>query len=245
MQQYLITVVVIVAVVVVITGIGVIYSRRLMANARDRDVTGGVPAQGQPGAAPAAASAPEPAPDLPQIYERSDVDQQSDHPLGAVQSVIRGRIRFLPYGLVTIAAMLLGLWMLYFTNRLAEYTTSSLAKLAATALMAAGIIYGLRVISYVTYRVKLRRSGFEISSIFGTKAYDYQDADFYLTQDIEHFSEGGYRQAFWSTWRFNLIWVCQIQLKEEHKLLTLKSSRYSQLKSKIQMLQASLTVIDH
>lgn len=118
------------------------------------------------------------------IYEALGANQQSGHALGAVQSVIRGRGRFLPFGLMLIGVSVLGLWALHFTDILTEYTETPLTKLAATVILAGGIVWGLQMISYITYRVKLRLTGFEISSVFGTKAYEYKDTDFYLGQTI-------------------------------------------------------------
>lgn len=219
----------VVVVLVVVLG-GFVYSRKLASNTSPQDSAGG----GIPPAQPEQA----PAPDLPQIFERAEVDQTSNDPLGAVQVTIRGKLRNLLYGLVVVALMGASLWMLYFTNKLADYTTTPLTKLAATVVMVGMIIYGLWLITRITCRVKLRRSGFEISSIFGRKAYEYKDADFYLAEAFDH-PNGAYRLP----WFFYRYWVCQIRLHDEAKVIKLTSRRYAHLKSKIQILQNSLTTI--
>lgn len=50
------------------------------------------------------------------IYELPGVKQQSTHPLGAVQSVIRGRIRFVLFGLLLILLAVFAFYMLYMTD---------------------------------------------------------------------------------------------------------------------------------
>ena len=175
------------------------------------------------------------------VYEKPGVNQQSDHPLGAVQSVIRGRIRFLLFGAVLIGVSIFGLYSLYaMPGKLPEYTSTPLIKLIATALMAGGIIWGLQLISYITYRVKLRRTGFEISSVFGTFSYEYKDVDFHLDWTIEHkYESEGYRPVFMKTGSFNFIWVCQITFRNDSLMIKkrnpiiLKSSRYAWLKTKM------------
>lgn len=215
MPQYLIYIIP-VAVILIIAIIGFAVSRRAMAKNQT----------------PAAAQK---APAHSGIYEAPGINQQSSHPLGAVQSVIRGRVRFLLFGFLLIGATGFGLWVLYFTDILIEYTETPLTKLAATVILAGGIVWGLWMISYITYRVKLRRTGFEISSVFGTKVYEYKGTDFYLGQTIEHkHNSEGYRPVFGRAGNYNYIWQCQIIFRDGRKPLVLKSSRYAGLKTKMQ-----------
>jgi len=168
------------------------------------------------------------------VYEASGVNQQSNHPLGAVQSVIRGRIRFLAFGFMLIGIALLGLYMLHMTNIMAEYSDNWATKLVMTILLAGGVAWGLQLISFITYRVRLRRTGFEISSIFGTKAYEYKDVDFHLDRTIEHkYESDGYRPVFMKAGSYNFIWVCQVLFRDGRKPIMLKSSRYAWLKNKM------------
>ena len=169
------------------------------------------------------------------VYEAPGVNQQSGHPLGAVQSVIHGRIQFLLFGIMLICVALFGLWALYFTGKLDEFSKTPLHKLAFTVLMIGAVIWGLQLISYITYRVTLRRTGFEISSIFGTNAYAYNDVEFYLSHTIEHkHKSDGYRPVIMKTQTFNFIWECQVLFRDGRKPIILKSSRYAWLKNKMQ-----------
>ncbi|MDL2281459.1 hypothetical protein LJC10_06365, partial [Selenomonadales bacterium OttesenSCG-928-I06] len=169
-----------------------------------------------------------------QIYEVPGVNQQSDHPLGAVQSVIRGRIRFVFFGILLIAVSLFGLYALHLTDGDFYFERTVVNTLVGTVLLIGAVVWGLQLISYATYRVKLRRSGFEISSIFGTKTVAYKDVNFYLHQTIEHkYKSEGYRPIIMKTENFNFIWCCQIIFKDNRKTIVLKSSRYSWLKDKI------------
>lgn len=204
-----------VAVILIIFTVGFAISRKAVANGR-------LPVSQQ-------------APEHSGIYEAPGVNQNSSHPFGAVQSVIRGRVRYLFYGIMIISVMALGLWMLYFTDILTEYSETLLTKLIATVIMTGGILYGWRIISYITYRVNLRRTGFEVCSIHGKKAYEYKGADFYLEHTIEHKSQSvGYSPLFGKTGNYNFIWQCQITFRDGRKPVILKSSYYAGLKTKMQ-----------
>ena len=168
------------------------------------------------------------------VYEAPGVNQQSSHPLGAVQSVIRGRIRFLAFGVMLIGIALLGLYMLHMTDIMAEYSDNPATKLVMTILLAGGVVWGLQLISFITCRVRLRRTGFEISSILGTKAYEYKDVDFHLDRTIEHkYESDGYRPAVMKAGSYNFIWLCQVLFRDGRKPIILKSSRYAWLKNKM------------
>ena len=118
---------------------------------------------------------------------------------------------------------------------------TTLNILIVTVLMAGGIVWGLRLISYITYRVKLRRTGFEISSVFGTKAHEYKDLDFYLNRTVEHKDKAdGYRPVFMKAGTYQWIWECQVLFRDRRKPIILKSTRYAWLKDKIMDLQAAL-----
>jgi hypothetical protein len=164
-----------------------------------------------------------------------------------MQSVIRGRIRFLWIGMILIGTALFGLYAVYIGGFAADVMDAfggrtTINILIVTVLMAGAVLWGLRLISYITYRVKLRRTGFEISSIFGTKAYEYKDVDFYLDRTIEHKQQSeGYRPVFMTAGNFNFIWVCQVLFHDGRKPIILKSSRYAWLKNKMQDL---ITVIN-
>lgn len=237
-MQYLIYIIP-VAVVAVIAVFGYMNAKKKMAQYKDASGTdANDPAQ--------VLTATPPKPDVPKIYEKPGVVQQSDHPLGAVQSVIRGRFRFIWFGLMLIGVALFGLYAVYIGDIGADIMESfggrtTLNVLIVTVLMAGGFMWGLRLISYITYRVKLRRTGFEISSVFGTKAYEYKDVDFYLQQTLEHkYDSEGYRPVIMKTQTFNWIWVCQVLFRDGRKPIMLKSSRYAWLKNKIMDLQAAM-----
>ena len=175
------------------------------------------------------------------IFEISGVNQESNHVLGAVQSTIYGRIRFLAFGIMLIGISLFGLYIFYMTDLITEYSTNPLAKLAMTVFLIGGVVWGLQLISFITFRVRLRRRGFEISSIFGTKAYEYKDVNFYLTQTVEHkYESDGYRPVIMKAGSYNFLWVCQIVFNDGSKPIILKSSRYVWLKNKIQRLIEAL-----
>jgi len=168
------------------------------------------------------------------VYESPGVNQQSNHPLGAVQSVIRGRIRFLAFGVMLIGIAVFGLYMLYMTGIMAEYSDNSAKKFVMTVLLAGGVVWGLQLISLITYRINLRRTGFEISSIFGTKTYEYKDVDFHLDRTVEHkYESDGYRPVVMKAGSYNFIWVCQVLFHDGRKPIILKSSRYAWLKNKM------------
>ena len=237
-MQYLIYIIP-VAVVAIIFVAGFAYSRKMAAKYKNTSGTdANDPAQ--------VLTATLPKPDVPKIYEKPGVVQQSDHPLGAVQSVIRGRVRFIWFGLVLIGVALFGLYAVYIGDLGADIMESfggrtTLNVLIVTVLLAGCLIWGLRLISYITYRVKLRHTGFEISSVFGTKAYEYKDVDFYLQQTLEHkYDSEGYRPVIMKTQTFNWIWVCQVLFRDGRKPIMLKSSRYAWLKNKIIDLQAAI-----
>ncbi|MGI6153255.1 MAG: hypothetical protein ACOYJB_05380 [Christensenellaceae bacterium] len=176
-----------------------------------------------------------------QVYEKPGVDQQSNHPLGAVQSVIRGRIRFVFFGLLFIAIALLGFYALYGTDMDLFFERTNTNMLIGTVLFIGVIVWGIWLISYATYRVKLRRTGFEVSSMFGTKSYAYKDAEFHMDRTIEHKHRShGYRPAAVYAGDYNYIWVCQILFKDNRKSVVLKSSRYAWLSDKISDLTNAL-----
>ena len=222
-----------VAAVAIIFAAGYLYSRKAAAKYKDMSGTG-------------INATPETQPDVPKIYEKSGVNQQSNHPLGAVQSVIYGRIRFLWFGLMLIGVALIGLYSVYFGSLAFDVMESfggrtTVNVLIVTVLMAGAIIWGLQLISYITYRVKLRRTGFEITSVFGTKAYEYKDVDFYLEHTIEHkYNSEGYRPVIMKTQTFNFIWVCQVLFHDGRKPIMLKSSRYAWLKQRVREMLAAM-----
>ncbi len=232
MTQYLIYIIPVIVVLLVVI-IGFAHARKVVAKYKNQPSGG---AQGE-------LQADELQPSKPQAgkpvnrgrYEAPGVSQLSNHPLGAVQSVIHGRIRFLAFGLMLIVVAALALWALWFTDIMTEYTETNLIKTAATVIFAGGIVWGLQLISFITYRIKLRRTGFEISSVFGTKAYEYKDAEFYLNHTIEHKNDSdGYRPVVMTAGNYNFVWQCQILFKDGRKPIILKSSRYAWLKVKMQ-----------
>jgi len=179
------------------------------------------------------------------IYEKSGVNQVSDHPLGAVQSVIRGRMRFIPFGIMLIAGAFFSLHMLYFTDMEFLVTREPLHMLVATVLMAGAVGWGLQLFYFATCKIKLRRLGFEMCSILGSKGYEYNNADFHLFESIEHKNQSnGYRPMLMKTQTFNWIWICQIFIKSEHKLIELRSSRYAWLHPKITDLTQTFARVD-
>ena len=176
------------------------------------------------------------------IYEKPGVNQQSDHPMGAVQNVIRGRIRFAWFGLMLIGVALLGLYMIYIagfgTDVMENFGgRTPLNILIVTVLMVGAIIWGLQLINFAAYRIKLRRTGFEMSSILGTKAIEYKDISFYPEETIEHkYQSDGYTPVFMKAGNYNFIWVCQVLFNDGRKPIILKSSRYTWLKQKMKAL---------
>jgi hypothetical protein len=231
MQIYLIYIIPALVVAVIFVA-GFAYSRKAMKNAQP------------PGAfAQTDENADErqekPGSDIPKIYEAPGVNQQSGHPLGAVQSVIRGRIRFAGIGLMIIGVALFGLYAVHIGDFGANVMDSfggrtPINVLAVSVIMAGAILWGLRLMSYATCRVKLRRTGFEISSVLGKKAHAYKDVDFYLSETIEHkYASEGYRPMVMKSQNFNWIWVCQVLFHDGRKPIVLKSSRYAWLKTKI------------
>ncbi|MGF6906140.1 hypothetical protein [Fusobacterium sp. PH5-44] len=175
------------------------------------------------------------------IYEKSGKNQESDHHLGAIQSVIRGRIRFIPIGLSFIAIALFGLYIFYFTDKKFFIDRTPINTVIITILFIGAILYGLQFVNYAFYRIKLRHTGFEISSMLGTKSYEYKDVDFYLNKTIEHkHNSDGYRPVFGKVGNFNYIWICQIIFKDTRKPIILKSSRYARLRDKISELIEAL-----
>jgi len=169
------------------------------------------------------------------IYEVMGVKQDDDHPLGAVQSVIRGRIRFIPTGLLFIAIGLLAIYILHFTTVDFYLERTPLNLLIATVLFIGAIVWGLQLMCISTKRIKLRRTGLEVTSIFGKKSFPYEDVDFYLTRTLEHRSDSnGYRPAFGRVGNYNYIWQCQLIILSTHKVIMFKSSTYAQLKGKLQ-----------
>ena len=173
------------------------------------------------------------------VYEKPGVNQQSDHPLGAVQSVIRGRIRFTLFGLGMIAVALFGLYMVYISGFGAEIMETfggrtPLNILIVTVLMLGAVIWGLQLLNFATYRIKLRRTGFEMSSMLGTKTYEYKDVSFYLDRTVEHKQEAdGYRPIVLKADNYNFIWVCQVLFHDGRKPVIIKSSRYAWLRQKM------------
>jgi hypothetical protein len=109
--------------------------------------------------------------------------------------------------------------------------------LIATVLMAGAIIWGLQLINFATYRIKLRRTGFEMSSILGTKAIEYKDVSFYLDRTVEHKQRSdGYRPIVMKAGNYNFIWVCQVLFNDGRKPIIIKSSRYTWLRQKMEAL---------
>ena len=213
---YIITIIVVAGIVIS----GFINARRKMAQFQNNDVV-------------------ESAPETPKIYEKQGINQKSSHPLGAVQSVIYGRIRFVWIGSIFIGFSLFGLYAIY-SGKLepdvmeAFGGRTTVNMLIVTVLLAGGIVWGFKLIIYATYRIRLRRTGFEISSILGTKAYEYKDVDFYLEQTIQHKYESEGYQPIWATGNYHWIWKCQVLFRDGRPPIFLKSSRYIRLRNKIQ-----------
>lgn len=180
------------------------------------------------------------------IYEAAGKNQSSDHPLGAVQSVIRGRVRFIPIGLALIGAALMGAYFIFIAKLdVFEAGDAWYIPLAEAALLLAAVGWGLRLFYYATCKIKLRRSGFEMCSILGTKGYEYKDAEFHLFESIEHKNQGdGYRPMIKQAGNYNWVWICQISIKSENRLIEIKSSRYAWLHSKITELTQGLVWVD-
>lgn len=180
------------------------------------------------------------------IYEKPGVNQASSHPLGAVQSVIRGRIRFIPFGIMLIGIALMGGYFIFIAKLdLFEAGDAWYIQLVEAALLLGAIVWGLQLFYFATCSIKLRRCGFEICSILGTKGYEYKDAEFRLFESVEHKNKGdGYRPMVMKTQNFNWLWVCQIYIKSQHKLIEVKSSRYARLWQKMTNLTQSLATED-
>ena len=159
-----------------------------------------------------------------------------NHPLGAVQSTIRGRKRFVIFGAIMIAIGIFALHQLYLTDRALYFERTPLNNIIGTVLFLGAVLWGLNFFYYTTRKVVLREKGFEMSSIFGAKAYEYKDADFYLYETIEHKHQSdGYRPFlfFNRAGNYNFIWVCQIVFSDSKKPIIIKSSHYSWLHAKI------------
>ena len=174
-------------------------------------------------------------------YVRQDKEGNEDnHSLGAVQTVIRGRIRYIWSGLVLIAISMWGLYALFLTNMefFVERTTVNI--LISTVLLCGGIAWGVQQLYFVTLRMKLRRYGFEMSSVLGTKEYEYKDCEFYMTEKYVHKNEtDGYKTAF-SVGNYVRIYECQIRVNGRAKPIIINSSKYSQLKSKMTAMMENL-----
>lgn len=179
------------------------------------------------------------------IYEKLRVNQISSHSLGAVQSVIRGRIRFALFGIMLIGIALLGLYIIYLTDLDFFFPREPLYILAATIILVGAIGWGLQMLYFTTCKIRLRRHGLEICSIFGAKSYEYKDIDIHLYQSIEHKDKGsGYRPVLMKAGDFNFVWICQITIKSQYKLIEIKSSRYAWLRQKMTDLTQSLAWVD-
>ena len=158
----------------------------------------------------------------------------SGHPLGGVQSTIRGRKRFVIFGTIMIAIGFFALHQLYLTDIALYFERTPLNNLIGTVLFIGAILWGLNLFYYTTRKVILREKGFEMSSILSTKAYEYKDADFYLYETIEHKHQSdGYHPLFKKAGNYNFIWVCQIIFNDGRNPIIIKSSHYSWLHSKI------------
>jgi hypothetical protein len=188
------------------------------------------------------------APALSNIYEKPGVNQQSNHPLGAVQSVIYGRIRFMWVGTVVIGVALFGLYAVY-SGKLEKDIMDNfggrtpLHILIVTVLMVGALVWGLRIMSYATYRIRLRRTGFEISSILGKNTYEYKDVYFYLEHTIQHkYDSERYEPVFMKAGNYHFIWVCQVLFRDGRPPVLLKSSRYAWLKNRIQNMMAAMEI---
>ncbi|MDR0576002.1 MAG: hypothetical protein LBI87_00300 [Candidatus Accumulibacter sp.] len=228
MQQYLIYIIP-AAIVLAIFLAGLAYSRKAARyKTGASDPTEALPAkQGQ---------------GVERAYEKAGVTQIPDHPLGVVQDVIRGRIRFALFGLVLLGVALLGLYAIWVARTgLGGLTTTATYRLIATIMLAGAAVYAMRLVSFATCRVKLRRLGFEVCSVFGTTAYAYKGAEFRLFNKWESRFEGnGYRPALKKTPSYNRVWVWQVVFKDEGQLLELKSSRYAWLYDKARGLMDAL-----
>ena len=163
--------------------------------------------------------------------------KKSDHLLGVVQTTIRGRIRFAFFGIMMISIACFALYMLYFTDHKMYFERNGLNNIIGTILFSGSILWGLQLIYFSTCRIKLRQKGLEMTSILGSKAYEYKDVDFYLHQTLEHkYDSNGYRSWFFKAGNYNFIWECQIIFKDNRKPINIKSSRYSWLGTKMKKL---------
>ena len=168
------------------------------------------------------------------IYEAPGVDQESDHPLGAVQSVIGCRTMLLPLGVTLICIGFFCLNVLYRTERGLAFGNNSPIRLLLTLVLLEGIIRGLRFIAGIKNRIQLRRTGFEISNLLGTKSYTYNEVDFFIDHTIDFRDEpGAERPSGIRAGLYNFLWKCQIVFNDGRRSIMLNSSRYSSLKNKM------------
>lgn len=179
------------------------------------------------------------------IYEKAGIKKASEHPLGEVQTVIRGRIRFVFFAIILFSVAVLGLYILHFTEREFYVSRTGLNMLITTVLLFGSIAWAFQLFSFTLRKIKLRRRGFELCDIWGSKMYEYKDVEFYLSETIEHKHESdGYRPLIKTAGNYNYIWVCQVLFKDGHTPLLLKSSHYSWFHSKMQALLDGLTWVE-
>ncbi|MDR1321914.1 MAG: hypothetical protein LBK56_10885 [Gracilibacteraceae bacterium] len=182
------------------------------------------------------------------VYEAPGVNQQSGHPLGAVQSVIGGRLGYAVLGLVLAGFALYILYSIYvsykgvdvadpFGGRVPQADVmdsfggrTPQAVLGFTAFMTYLVVYGLWLISVATCRIKLRRTGFEISSILSKKTFNYRDVDIHIRSRVMRKHDRGddlpvlemKKKSQDTHW---VLWECRV-LFTDRKPLVLKSTRY-------------------
>ncbi|QQO09130.1 hypothetical protein [Breznakiella homolactica] len=164
-----------------------------------------------------------------------------DHPLGAVQTVIPGRIRFAGSGILLIAAGIFALYIFHFTDRDFYLERTGINLLIGTVLFLGAAAWGFQLIYFATCRIRLRETGFELCSVLGTSPYEYRDADFSLSRTVEHkHNSDGYRPVFARAGNFNYIWQCRVTFSDGRPPLLLRSSRYAWLKPRIDILLENL-----
>ncbi|MDR1070648.1 MAG: hypothetical protein LBL37_07710 [Gracilibacteraceae bacterium] len=194
------------------------------------------------------------------VYEAPGVNQQSGHPLGAVQSVIGGRLGYAVLGLVVAGFALYILYSIYvsykgvdvadpFGGRVPQADVmdsfggrTPQAVLGFTVFLACAVVYGLWLISVATCRIKLRRTGFEISSIFGKKTFNYRDVDIHMRSRVMRKHDRGddlpvlemKKKSQDTHW---VLWECRV-LFTDRKPLVLKSTRYPGLSGMLALIIA-------
>ncbi|MDR3210045.1 MAG: hypothetical protein LBT36_05435 [Oscillospiraceae bacterium] len=156
------------------------------------------------------------------------------HRFGAVQTLIHGKLRMLLYGAVLFALAVMELQLIFFTGYELQFDRSIFNVALATLIMLGALALGVWMITMAFRTIKLRKTGFEIRTIFSKKEYPYSEVkEFSLLRGLQSMASGD--RPFFHLAGIRAVWVCRVffQPDSEYQTIIISSSQYAAVLFKI------------